>query len=103
MTSCLHVCVSFTSLLFWRVGRLARGGGLRCQLGMEDEQQRLFVRERHAVGLRGVAPDLRDEPFLVRCAGLEPALARDHRSHSHRGEARNTRLRSRQDHGRPNG
>src|SRR3954453_4120192 len=47
------------------------------------------MRERHAVGLRGVAPDRRDEPFLVRCAGVEPALARDHPSHTHRGEARN--------------
>ena len=74
-------------------GRSTReGGGLRCQLDVEDEQQRLFVRERHAVGLRGMAPDLRDEPFLVRCAGLEPALARDHRCHSHPGEARNPRL-----------
>jgi hypothetical protein len=35
-----------------------------------------------------MALDLCDEPFLVRCAGLEPALARDHRFHSHRGEAR---------------
>jgi hypothetical protein len=31
-------------------------------------------------GLRGVAADRRDSPFLVRCAGLEPALARDHPS-----------------------
>jgi len=59
---------------------------------MEDEQQRLVVRERHAVGLRGVAPDRRDEPFLVRCAGVEPALAREHPFHTHRGEARYPRL-----------
>ena len=59
---------------------------------MEDEQQRLVVRERHTVGLRGMAPDRRDEPFLVRCAGVEPALARDHPSHTHRDEARNPRL-----------
>ena len=59
---------------------------------MEDEQQRLVVRERHAVGLRGVASDRRDEPFLVRCAGVEPALAREHPFHTHRGEASNPRL-----------
>jgi hypothetical protein len=53
---------------------------------------RLVVRERHAVGLRGAVPDRRDEPFLVRCAGVEPALARDHPSHTHRGEASNPRL-----------
>jgi hypothetical protein len=68
------------------------GRGLRRQLGMEDEQQRLVVRERHAVGLRGVAPDRRDEAFLVRGAGLEPALARDNPFHTHRGEARYPRL-----------
>ena len=68
------------------------GRGLRRQLGVEDEQQRFVVRERHAVGLRGVAPDRRDEPFLVRCAGVEPALAREHPVHTHRGEARNPRL-----------
>ncbi len=33
----------------------------------------------------GVAHDRRDEPFLVRCAGVEPALAREHLFHDHRG------------------
>lgn len=54
------------------------GRELRRQLGMKDEQERLDVRERRAVGLPGVAPERRDEPFLARCAGLEPALARAH-------------------------
>ena len=80
-------------LSFFCCGLWSRGDrGRSCQLGVEDEQQRLVVRERHAVGLRGVAHDRRDEPFLVRCAGVEPALAREHPLHTHRGEARYPRL-----------
>src|SRR5207344_815776 len=80
-------------LLRFCCGLWSRGDrGRSCQLGMEDEQQRFVVRERHAVGVRGVAPDRRDEPFRVRCAGVEPALARDHSFHTHRGETRNPRL-----------
>jgi hypothetical protein len=54
-------------------GVVSRVVGLRRRLGMKDEQERLVVRERRAVGLPGVAPERCDEPFLVRCLGLEPA------------------------------
>src|SRR4029078_13141982 len=80
-------------LLRFGCGLWSRGDrGRACQLGVEQDQQRFVVRELHAVGLRGVAPALRDEPLLVRCAGVETALARDHPSHTHRGDARNPRL-----------
>jgi hypothetical protein len=53
---------------FWRRRR-------RVQLGAKGEQQRLVVRERHAVGLRRVPPDLGDERVLVLGASFEPAVA----------------------------
>ena len=37
--------------------------------------------ERHAVRLPSVALDLRDERFLVRGAGFEPAVALEHYVH----------------------
>ena len=40
------------------------------------------------MGLPCVAPDLRDERFLVRATSLEPAMAMKHLVHDSRGEAR---------------
>ena len=54
---------------------------LLVQLGAKGEQQRLVVRERHAVRLRGVTLDFRDELVLVGGAGLEPAVAMKHLVH----------------------
>jgi hypothetical protein len=56
------------------------------QSGAEGEQQRLVVRERHAVRVPRVTTDFGDETVLVLCAGLEPAFAMKHLFHdsSHR-------------------
>jgi len=55
--------------------------GLLVKLGAKGEKHRLFMRKRHAVRLRRVALNLSDEPFLVRGAGLEPAVAMKHLVH----------------------
>jgi hypothetical protein len=49
------------------------------------DQQCLAQRERHAVLLSGVAPDLDDEPILVLCRGLETALTLQYRCHHRSG------------------
>ena len=83
-TSDLCVEAASSLLLLLRSScRLARGR-LRCRLvepGAEDEEQRLLTRERHAVLLQRMTPDLRDELLLVRGAGLEPAITTDDAFH----------------------
>ncbi len=54
------------------------GASALVQSGAEGEQQRLVVRERHAVCVPRVTTDFGDEAVLVLCAGLEPALAMKH-------------------------
>jgi hypothetical protein len=66
------------------VGGFAKGlarGRRRVQLGAKREQQRLVGRERHAVRLPRVSPDLGHEPVLTLGAGLETALALNHLLH----------------------
>ncbi len=43
------------------------------QFDAEGEQQRLLVRERHAMRLGRVAPNRGGKRFVIRGAGLEPA------------------------------
>ena len=54
------------------------------ELGLEGEQQCFVVREGHSVRFPGMALDLRDEPFLVRRTGFEPAVAMQNLVHDWR-------------------
>src|SRR3989440_11026524 len=57
-------------------GLWSRGDrGRSCQLGVEQEQQRFVGRERHRVGLPGVAPNLCGESDVVAGPGDESAVA----------------------------
>jgi len=63
-------------LLRFCCGLWSRGDrGRSCQLGVEQEQQRFVVRERHPVGLPGVTPNLCGESDVVAGPGDESAIA----------------------------
>ena len=59
-------------------------GAVLAKLGLEREQQCLVVREGHSVRFPGMALDLRDELFLVRRTGFEPAVAMQNLVHDWR-------------------
>ena len=65
--------------------RVVCDGAVLAKLGLEGEQQCLVVREGHSVRFPGMALDLRDEPFLVRRTGFEPAVAMQNLVHDWRG------------------
>src|SRR5712672_2803253 len=69
--------------------------GRSCQLGVEQEQQRFVVRERHPVGLPGVTPNLCGESDVVARLGDESAVAGERLVHDALAtQARNGRLES---------
>ena len=91
-------------LLRFCCGLWSRGDrGRSCQLGVEQEQQRFVVRERHPVGLPGVTPNLCGESDVVAGPGDESAIAGERLVHDSlapnvRGAA-NVRARRWQPHG----
>jgi hypothetical protein len=83
-------------LLCFCCGLWSRGDrGRSCQLGVEQEQQRLVVRERHPVDIPGVTPNLCGESDVVGGPGDESAFAGERLVHdSLATEARSGRLES---------
>src|SRR5262249_148916 len=70
-----------------------RDRGRFCELGVEQEQQRFVVRERHPAGLPGVTLNLCGESHVVGGPGDESAVAGERLVHdSLATEARNGRL-----------
>jgi hypothetical protein len=70
------------SLLRFCSGLCSRGDhGQSRQLGVEKEQQRFVVRERHPVGFTGVTPNLGGESDVVGGPGDESAVAAERLVH----------------------